>query len=458
MILSLAVAFSSFNVYGISDKDIYAEVNENEEETATVELSNDYSHIYADEAIHIYNLEQLKAIGTNQKVKDLDETTESFGLGKDIVVDDQTITYALDATYILENDIALNGEKWNLPEGFKGSFIHKQESGSPQLYDEDTDTIYLYNSYQLDLIESDSVSLEPILSFDYDVTQFGKGQLIYPNDSQEYLTYSNEHNYVLSKNFTALRPATEAIKVQKEQEEKKQEIETLQNSKWGNAELSGRDYIGQVYKELNGVKYILIGNKQQLAAIGSNKQVTPTLVLHKKPGLLNPTSKYTPLYPGDADFKTDITLKLDKSDSINFKYFEGNTSELMDVDFSKGLLGSVNDILGGLLGGLLGGDHEILGYDSQNGTYISESTLESEYSGLKYSSDANYIIFRDIDLNNVDWKPLMFSGTMVGAVSEDSNAEGTLWNNGGIVNTRQPVISNITVNQFLRLTYKNNRG
>ena len=47
LILSLAVAFSSFNVYGISDKDIYAEVNENEEETATVELSNDYSHIYA---------------------------------------------------------------------------------------------------------------------------------------------------------------------------------------------------------------------------------------------------------------------------------------------------------------------------------------------------------------------------------------------------------------------------
>ena len=39
LILSLAVAFSSFNVYGISDKDIYAEVNENEEETATVELS-----------------------------------------------------------------------------------------------------------------------------------------------------------------------------------------------------------------------------------------------------------------------------------------------------------------------------------------------------------------------------------------------------------------------------------
>lgn len=117
---------------------------------------------------------------------------------------------------------------------------------------------------------------------------------------------------------------------------------------------------------------------------------------------------------------------MDKSESKNFKYFEENTTELMNVDFSKGLLGSVNDILGGLLGGLLTGDHEILGYDSQNGTYISETTLKSEYSDLKYSSDANYIIFRGIDLNNVEWKPLMFSGTMVGAVSEDKNAESSL--------------------------------
>ena len=458
LMLSLVVAFSSFNVYEISDKNIYAEVNEKEDYIAPAELSEDYSHLYKDEAIHIYNLEQLKAIGTNQKVKDLDETKEGFGLGKDIVVDNQTITYSLDATYILENDIALNGEKWNLPEGFNGSFLSKQETGSPQLYDEDTDTIYIYNSYQLDLIQSDSASLEPILSLDYDVTLFGQGKLIYPNNSQDYVTYSNEHTYVLSKNFTALRPATEAIKVQKEQEEKKQEIEILQNNRWGNAELSGRDYIGQVYKELNGVKYILIGNKQQLAAIGSNKQVTPTLVLHKMPGLLNPTSKYTPLYPGDADFKADITLTLDKSDSINFKYFDGNITELMNVDFSKGLLGSVNDILGGLLGGLLTGDHEILGYDSQNGTYISETTLKSEYSDLKYSGDANYIIFRDIDLNNIEWKPLMFSGTMVGAVSEDKNTESTLWNDSGIVNTRQSVISNITVNQTSPIDIKEQSG
>ena len=385
VVLSLVVTFSSFTVYGISDKKIYAEVNENENYVIPVEISENYSHIYKEETIHIYNLEQLKAIGTNQKVKDLDETKESFGLGKDVVVDDETITYSLDANYVLENDIALNGEKWNLPERFTGSFINKQESESSPLYDKDTDTIYVYNSYQLDLMQSDKSSLEPVLTLDYDVTQFGQGQLIYPNESQDYLTYSNEHHYVLSKSFTAERPVTEAIKVQKVQEAKKQEIEALADSKWENAELSGRDYIGQVYKELDGVKYILIGNKQQLAAIGRKDkdgnlmQVTPTLVLHKKPGLLNPTNKYTPLYPGDADFKTDIALTLDKSDSKNFKYFEQSTTELMNVNFSKGLLGSVNDILGNILGSLLTGNYEILGYDSQSGTYISESDLKSEY-------------------------------------------------------------------------------
>ena len=86
VVLSLVVTFSSFTVYGISDKKIYAEVNENENYVIPVEISENYSHIYKEETIHIYNLEQLKAIGTNQKVKDLDETKESFGLGKDVLL------------------------------------------------------------------------------------------------------------------------------------------------------------------------------------------------------------------------------------------------------------------------------------------------------------------------------------------------------------------------------------
>ena len=37
--------------------------------------------------------------------------------------------------------------------------------------------------------------------------------------------------------------------------------------------LGGRDFEGQVTKEINGKTYILIGNEQQLRAIGSGKKV-----------------------------------------------------------------------------------------------------------------------------------------------------------------------------------------
>ena len=37
--------------------------------------------------------------------------------------------------------------------------------------------------------------------------------------------------------------------------------------------LGGRDFVGQAVKEINGTKYILIGNEQQLRAIGSGKKV-----------------------------------------------------------------------------------------------------------------------------------------------------------------------------------------
>ena len=43
--------------------------------------------------------------------------------------------------------------------------------------------------------------------------------------------------------------------------------------------LGGRDYVGQAVKEINGTKYILIGNEQQLRAIGSDKKVIDGLSL-----------------------------------------------------------------------------------------------------------------------------------------------------------------------------------
>ena len=59
---------------------------------------------------------------------------------------------------------------------------------------------------------------------------------------------------------------------------------------------------------------------------------------------------------------------------------------------------------------------------NKDAEYTSFSELEREYKDLKYSSDANYIIFRDIDLLQGDysngeddgWTPIHFSGKMEG--------------------------------------------
>ena len=58
-------------------------------------------------------------------------------------------------------------------------------------------------------------------------------------------------------------------------------------------------------------------------------------------------------------------------------------------------------------------------------TAVNES-WKTEYS---YSSDANYIIFRDIDLEKINWTPLMFSGNMIGAKAKAGTDQSTLWEN-----------------------------
>ena len=302
-----------------------SEGNTQSAETQPQNISDDFERVYSEGKIHIYNLSQLKAIGTNQKLKDKDSEEETFGLGNYVVDENEQVTYALDGDYVLENDIPLDCERWNLPEGFTGTFTSKDNQIKNQLYDEQRDIIYIYNSYQLDLLVNNQSedSQSPVLSLDYDVNQFGKGKLVYKQNGGEYLTYSQNHNYVLSKYFTSKRPANEVLVEQKEREEKKV---TYASSNWENTDLSGRDYYGQVYKEINGKKYILIGNRQQLKAIGSDKSVTPTLFLYKNP--LIGEEKYTPLYPGDADFGKDVTYGGEK-----FKYFHINYICLFDYLF-----------------------------------------------------------------------------------------------------------------------------
>lgn len=204
--------------------------------------------------------------------------------------------------------------------------------------------------------------------------------------------------------------------------------------------LGGRDFEGQVTKEINGKTYILIGNEQQLRAIGSGKKVigrinkvTQTCT---QQGPLNyqwvdgtPSSEYA----GDADLSdSDILRDTDASD---------HDSPLLACTAL-----SVNRTRTKYYG---------VGADGTQTDYSAANT------GLTYSADANYLIFRDIDLsknaadtNNTEWTPLMFSGTMLGAVSNDGDTEASLWKAVGAdgasvvhATAARPVISHVVVNQ-----------
>ena len=301
------------------------------------------------------------------------------------------------------------------------------------------------------------------MSLDYDAPQFGMGQMIYPNgENKDYLTYSKGHNYVISKNFSSDKPELVADQLTEK---------TANGVQWLDGEKAdGRTKPGQLYVDVNGKKYILIGNESQLRAIGSNKNVTPRLYVKYTPGLITALKgpEYIPYYPGDADLGLDAVAKesgtthLKKPVSVKqrpYLYYEKNSKyKLADVDLNdnnivKGLL----DLVGGLLGILTAGTRTLCGVDENglpNDEKASLTKLQKEYSDLKYASNANYIIFRDIDLskdgvnsNKEDdlWTPLMVSGDVIGA--KLSEGQTTLTDGNSILATGKPVISNINVNQ-----------
>ena len=213
--------------------------------------------------------------------------------------------------------------------------------------------------------------------------------------------------------------------------------------------LGGRDFEGQVTKEINGKTYILIGNEQQLRAIGSGKKVigrinkvTQTCTKEEK-GLLNhyqwvdgtPSSEYA----GDADLSGSDTLRDAPA-----------TDHLDPPDHHVPQLCSTGLDVGNTRTKYYG-----VGADGTQTDYSAANT------GLTYSADANYLVFRDIDLsknaadsNNTEWTPLMFSGTMLGAVSNDGDTEASLWKAVGAdgasvvhATAARPVISHVVVNQ-----------
>lgn len=454
-----------------------SEVQEVQDVPQTTENLDEY---YKDGKILIYNYDQLKQIGSDAFVYTKDKEG-NIGTG-DIVVNEGTqLTYGKDAQYLLMNEIKMDTKSiWNVKDDFTGKIEGEEikEDETPTLYDKKTDTIYIYNPYQLMVLEQEDSDKEPVMSLDYDAPQFGMGQMIYPNgEDNDYLTYSKDHNYVISKNFSSDKPELVADQLTQK---------AANGVQWLDGEKpDGRTKPGQLYVDVNGKKYILIGNESQLRAIGSNKHVTPRLYVYYKPGLVsglfggNPF--YSPYYPGDADLglnavategATTHGLISQKPDNVkgenSYLYYSDKTNgvvngkyKLADVNLSDdnilaALLKGVGGLLGTLLGGLTVGTGEFCGVN-ENGLpdkNVDKLKLRKEYQDLKYASNANYIIFRDIDLSKAGvnsnkeddlWTPLMVSGDVIGAKLSEGQTQ--IADENSILATGRPVISNVNVNQ-----------
>ena len=205
--------------------------------------------------------------------------------------------------------------------------------------------------------------------------------------------------------------------------------------------LGGRDFAGQVVKEIGGRKYILIGNEQQLRAIGSGKKA------------------YTAVY--QAVHHAFKGWEVDKDKDGNPIMLYGGDADLLASQNGKKdyALGEIDKADGGALETV-----GRCGVDQTTGKI--DPNMDIEDSGVSYAADANYIIFRDIDLAGAAWKPLMFSGTMLGATAEAPQVAGSLWQRfdtslpgvPAVSPVGRPVISNVEIVQKGELSIAEQSG
>ncbi|MBM6855381.1 Cna B-type domain-containing protein, partial [Mediterraneibacter glycyrrhizinilyticus] len=433
--------------------------------------TEDLSSLYENGQVKIYNLSQLKKVGTGEQIHSGDVSEDTFGTG-DALADENgnALTYGNDTQYMLMNDIPMSGDDvWTLPEGFRGSFAGQGGTADSPLYDAATDTIYVYNNYQLATIK-DPEALKTVMSNDMIAEEFGVGQVVFADaEGAVQLEYTADHNYVISADFTGEMPELTAAEVQADVTDQQ----------------GGRDFVGQVYQEIDGKTYILIGNEYQLREIGKGTQVTPMLYVKTKIGIewgsINLSQiLYTPYYPGDADLNLTKGLDSDGNEQ-NFSYLEDDNrkQDLFRIDYDEdglvgNLLGPIGSALSAILRPILGilewipGLDDIIASlvgtdnsdivivdkelrtseDDQGFISVADGLHNQKYKDLKYTSDANYIVFRDINLsaslegdigsdngagtgNGVadDWTPIMLSGDMLGQKNMDpTNAPVTISN------------------------------
>lgn len=405
----ISLLFTSIYVYANNNTTNSLEENNITENIEEQNEEIDYSSIYGNEVIKIYNLKQLQAIGTNTVVTLSDNEEDTFGTGESIYNDNNAVTYSLSAKYQLMNNIDLDNHYWSLPQNFTGEFSSSSINEKNTLYDKKTDTIYIYNPYQLMVLEQEDSDKEPVMSLDYDAPQFGMGQMIYPNgEDKDYLTYSKDHNYVISKSFSSDKPELVADQLSIDPD---------------TTDTEGRDFKGQVVKTIGDKTYILIGNEDQLRAIGSGKTV------------------YGAVY--QAVYK-DVSWKIDTDGKGNSIMLYGG-----DADLKKNQNGKQDFTFGTILD--KDSNLSAEGIHARGRCGVNQNTGKidpdldiNKMTGQTYSANANYIIFRDIDLGSSNWTSLTFQGTMIGAKSTEKSG---LWKDGVINTIDKPVISNVTVNQ-----------
>lgn len=425
LILCIALVCTQVNAAGIgnynspdntTEQSLYDNNNTKSTETNTTDNIETY---YQNDKICIYNYNQLKQIGSDAYVYTGDKDG-TIGSGEVVKNEGTELRYTSDAQYVLMNDIEMSTDYiWTLPNNFTGSITGTTRE-STSLYNKETDTITIYNPYQLMVLAQDNSETEPVMSLDYDAPQFGMGQMVYPNgENQPYLTYSKSHKYVLSQSFDSSKPELAADQLR-------------ENVSTENTE--GRDFKGQVVKTIGDKTYILIGNEEQLREIGTDAQVHGAVYQAYQDVLKwkvdkDKYGKPIMLYGGDADLKK-------------------NQNGVSDYTF--GVIKSPDKTLSSVSG---------LGIHERGRCGVNQTTGEidpdlyiDKVTNQKYSANANYIIFRDINLSSSNWKPLNFQGTMVGAKSTTNK----IWDAGAKI--EKPVISNVKVEQTKKLNVGKQMG
>lgn len=509
--------FDNSEDQGFTDEEETIMDDENTSDTLE-EVNPDYE----DGKICIYNYQQLLQIGTGTQMFSGDKDG-NVGEGDKVLADGTELTYAADASYCLMNDISIDNENiWNFPSDFTGSITSSSEHTDNMVYDSATDTIYVYNRYQLELMKGETSDSEPVMSEDYIAEKVGMGQVFTLEDGS-YLTYSKTHNYVLASSFTTETPELLANKAGTE--------ETIQNiTSAYPSDYEGRNYFGQVVKKIGDKNYILIGNETQLRAIGTDTEVTEPIwkVYETREKKSVGYSDWTPAadtaeyktelyYPGDADIvkfndtynwsgrelyankngahKLNDTEYLDNpswdiagtlatqcyvyvsstiqesanmtvtatestasdSEAASVEADETvNDSDLIDMipsDSEEAAETGSDDAEAFTSSGDESGftddiDSESITVD-ENKTYVltydtsKHSNTNIAGSGYKYSKDANYIIFRDIDLSKEgtnsngkddDWDPI-------------DNYQGNMEGRKGMVEGQSITISHINISQ-----------